>query len=105
MKIYQIHKYTGLYENFRDYIISSYLDYNKALIEKERLVKEKLELQEQAKKCNDCPFIGGWSVEAFPDYCEKSSLKDTKCGIECDNYCYSNWDDATFEIVEVNVIE
>lgn len=50
-------------------------------------------------------LLGGWSVEAFPDYCEKSSLKDTKCGIECDNYCYSNWDDATFEIVEVNVIE
>lgn len=40
MKIYQIHKYEGEYEDYSDRIISSYLDYNKALIEKERLEHE-----------------------------------------------------------------
>lgn len=59
MKIYQIHKYEGEYEGYSDVIVSSYLDYNKALTEKERLEQEELELQEQAKKCNDCSFIGG----------------------------------------------
>ena len=101
MKIYQIHKYEGTYEDFRDYIVASYLNHNKAIIEKERLNKEELNLQEQAKKCNDCPFIRGWSVA---DYCSNASLTNMHDNIECDNY-YSHWDDATFEIVEVDVVE
>ena len=37
MKIYQIHKYEGEYDDYSDRIISSYLNYDKALNEKERL--------------------------------------------------------------------
>lgn len=112
MKIYQIHKYKDIgFEDVEDIIMSSYLDYNKALIEKERLQQEELKLQEQAKKCNDCLFIKGcWRsttkdlTDAHSDYCNKASLKATMWGIKCNNY-FSHWNDATFEIVEVDVIE
>lgn len=110
MKIYQIHKYTGSYENFRDYIISSYLKYTKAVIEKERLAKEDLDMRERSNKCAECPHISGYCSKTkdlkniHSDYCNEASLEATEYGIECNNY-YSYWDDATFEIVEVDVIE
>lgn len=110
MKIYQIHEYEGWYQDYNDRIIASYLNYNKALKEKERLVKEELKLQEQGKKCAECPFISGcWSTtkdltNIYSDYCNEASLEETEYGIECNNY-YSYWDDVTFEIVEVEVIE
>ena len=108
MKIYQIHKYEGEYEDYSDTIVSSYLDYNKALSEKEKLEQEELSLREQGKKCDECPFINGWSikeiVDKYKDYCEDILLENTEYGVECNNY-KSHWDDATFEILEVNVIE
>nr|DAP55465.1 MAG TPA: hypothetical protein [Caudoviricetes sp.] len=109
MIIYQIHKYEGEYEDYSDTIVSSYLDYNKALSEKERLEQEELGLREQGKKCANCPYIGYYySTEGLIDvdtgYCSEASLENTNYGIECNNY-FSHWDDATFEILEVNVIE
>ena len=110
MKIYQIHKYEGEYEDYSDTIVSSYLDYNKALLEKERLEKEELILREKGRKCANCPHINGhWSrtkdlTDIHSDYCNEASLEATEYGIECNNY-FSHWDDVTFEIVEVDVIE
>nr|DAM46358.1 MAG TPA: hypothetical protein [Bacteriophage sp.] len=110
MIIYQIHKYEGDYEDYSDTIVSSYLDYNKALSEKERLEQEELSLREQGKKCAECPYISGcWSIikgltNIHSDYCNEASLENTEYGVECDNY-FSHWDDVTFEIVEVDVIE
>lgn len=108
MEIYQIHKYEGEYEDYSDTIVSSYLDYNKALSEKERLEQEELMLREQGTKCVNCPYIGDYRIEDLidvdPGYCSKASLENTEYGVECNNY-ESHWDDATFEILEVNVIE
>lgn len=110
MKIYQIHKYEGMYEDFRDYIVASYLDYNKAIFEKERLIKEDTKLRAKSKKCAECPYIRGCLSKTkdlkniHSDYCNEASLEATEYGIECNNY-FSYWDDATFEIVEVDVIE
>lgn len=108
MKIYQIHKYEGEYEDYSDRIISSYLNYDKAVIEKERLEQEELSLREQGKKCDECPFINSWSikeiVDKYPDYCDDVSLENLEYGVECNNY-HLHWDDATFKIVEVDVIE
>ena len=108
MKIYQIHKYEGEYEDYTDTIVSSYLDYNKALSEKERLEQEELSLREQGRKCVKCPFINCLNtkriVDKYTDYCEFPLLKKTKWGVGCNNY-KPHWDNATFEIVEVEVIE
>lgn len=108
MIIYQIHKYEGEYEDYSDTIISSYLDYNKALSEKERLEQEELSLREQGKKCANCPYIGDYRTEDLidvdPGYCSKASLENTNYGMGCNNY-FSHWDDATFKVIEVEVIE
>lgn len=108
MKIYQIHRYEGEYEDYSDTIVSSYLDYNKALSEKEKLEQKELSLRKQGRKCVECPFIDSWGtkkiVDKYADYCEDLLLKNTKWGVTCNNY-KPHWDDATFEIVEVDVIE
>lgn len=108
MKIYQIHKYEGEYEDYSDTIVSSYLDYNKALSEKERLEQEELSLREETRKCVECPFINSWNMNDVKDkysgYCNEALLENTEYGVECNNY-KSHWDDATFEILEVTVIE
>lgn len=108
MKIYQIHKYEGEYEDYSDTIVSSYLDYNKALSEKERLEQEELSLREQGKKCANCPYIGYYHIEDLigvdPEYCSEASLENTNYGMGCNNY-FSHWDDATFKVIEVEVIE
>lgn len=113
MKIYQIHKYEGEYEDYTDTIVSSYFDYNKALSEKERLEQEELSLRKQGRKCVECPFvecpfIDSWDikkiVDKYKDYCEDLLLENTEWGINCNNY-KPHWNDATFEILEVEVIE
>lgn len=109
MIIYQIHKYEGEYEDYSDTIISSYLDYNKALSEKERLEQEELSLREQGKKCANCPYIGYYYptknlIVVDPGYCSNASLENTEYYIGCNNY-FSHWDDATFKVIEVEVIE
>jgi len=43
MKIYQIHERGGEWEDYYDYIASSYLSEEKAIAEKERLEKEQAE--------------------------------------------------------------
>ena len=62
MIIYQIHKYEGEYEDYSDTIVSSYLDYNKALSEKEKLEQKELSLRKQGGKCVECPFINSWGI-------------------------------------------
>jgi len=110
MKIYQIHKYEGEYEDYSDIILSSYLNYNKALSEKERLEQEELNLREQGKKCRQCPHINGCCskikdlTNIHSNYCNEAALEITEYGIECNNY-YSHWDDVTFKVIEVDVIE
>lgn len=80
------------------------------MIEKERLVKEDLDMRERSNKCAECPHISGYCSKTkdvkniHSDYCNEASLEETEYGIECNNY-YSYWDDATFKIVEVEVIE
>lgn len=110
MKIYQIHKYEGMYEDYSDTIVSSYLDYSKALSEKERLEQEELSLREKGRKCANCHFISGnWSTtkdltNIHSEYCNEVSLEATEYGIGCNNY-FSHWDDATFKVIEIEVIE
>ena len=110
MKIYQLHKYGGKWEEAYDYIIGSYF-------RKERAEEEKMkaELQDAADKhlshhCSNCPMVDGWSLndevaKKCERYCDKFKYVDLgDDGFDCDNYT-THWYDVYFRIEEVEVEE
>lgn len=106
MIIYQLHEYSGAYEDFYDRIIGSYLRKERAEEEKVKAEAQEKELVDQSKKCNECPYLydAFISNDELLSYCPKAKLKEYDGDVDCDNY-YSHWDDATFEIIEVEVEE
>ena len=110
MKIYQLHEYSGEWEDFRDRIIGSYLRKEKAEEEKSKAEAKEKALTEHNDRCADCPFLYATIaavdglLDEYPDYCNESKLHEDECGIECDNY-YSHFYTSTFEIKEVEVEE
>jgi len=121
MKIYQIHEYGGSYEDTYNYIRFTYLDKEKAQIK-----KEELEAQELIdRKCSSCP-LDYCPTNCTEDCCncnEVNKLKNTTeyCDrfeieriefedssddnyIKCKNYS-SHYDNNTYEIEEIDVIE
>ena len=72
MKIYQIHKYGGHWEDRYDYIVGSYLSEAKAIKEKEQLEQE----EKIKRKCNSCPLY----------FCEDDCIGDCEDCEECNNY-------------------
>lgn len=108
MKIYQLHKYSGEYEDFYDDIIGSYMKKERAEEEKVKAEAEEKALIEQDKKCNECPYLHNAYItnDELLSYCSKAPLEKNEFNddIDCQNY-YIHWDDATFEIIEVEVEE
>lgn len=119
MKIYQIHEYSGSYEDAQDYIAFSYLDSAKA-----QTKKDELEAQELIDKmCDSCPLdycfedcnndckncTDNIRIIRAKAYCNKCDINEynmkngEKC-IECKNHS-RHYDDASFVIKEVEVIE
>jgi len=92
MKIYQLHEYSGEWEDFRDNIIGSYLRRERAEEEKAKAEAKEKELIECSDKCDNCPFLERDFDKPedllleFPDYCEKAELEETDYGIKCLNY-------------------
>lgn len=110
MVIYQLHEYSGEYDYFCDRIIGSYLRRERAEEEEDKAMAKEKRMAERSKKCGSCPFLEK-DFEKVHDllseyycYCDESKLKNSEYGIECENYC-SIWDEARFEIVEVEVEE
>lgn len=105
MKIYQLHKYSGSYEDFSDDIIGSYLKPERAKEELGKAEKEEKKLRKEGRKCNSCPFVN-YGISYDPDFeCENKAIEtDASVGYYCKNW-YCHWDDATFEITEVEVEE
>lgn len=110
MIIYQLHKYSGEWEAFNDQIIGSYFYRVRAEYEKTKAEAQEKELKKKSRKCNNCPYIENpfLTIEELlakhPNYCSEAKLEECDYGIGCENY-YSNWDEVTFEIKEVEVIE
>jgi hypothetical protein len=111
MKIYQIHKYGGEYEDYYDYIVGSYLRKERADEELSKMVEKEFKLRCKGDKCYNCPFLEDGELDfgdlllAYPDYCaEAKLLEDTVFGIVCKNE-YTHWDNSYFEIKEVEVEE
>ena len=110
MIVYQLHEYSGEYEDYSDCIIGSYLRKERAEEEKAKAEAKEKDLREHSKRCVNCPFI---EIEPsdlqellvkHPDYCSELKLSEDEYGIECDNY-YLQMNKATFEIEEVEVEE
>ena len=112
MKIYQIHEYYGDWEDFRDYIRSSYLSKEKAIADK----KQREEKEKQLTRCNRCPLYDYDLEESLQiikakEYCEDYELFDKNQHNpelyeegDCVNW-NPKYDESTFEIKEVEVIE
>lgn len=54
MKIYQVHRSGGEWEDYYNYIVASYLHEENAMKKKEELEEEQNKRIEQSKKCDEC---------------------------------------------------
>ena len=112
MKIYQIHEYSGTYEDYRDYIVGSYLNEEKARARKEELEHIEAEKQVKSDHCSLCPILDtdviadtfDMAVKRCSMYCRDAKITEDHFGYDCENYCCC-WDEATYEIEEVEVEE
>jgi hypothetical protein len=112
MKIYQIHEYSGEYECYRDYIVGSYLNEEKAIAKMEELQRIEVERRVKIDHCSLCPILDSdviadtfdMIVKRCSMYCRDAKITEDRFGYDCENYC-DYWDEATYEIKEVEVIE
>ena len=112
MKIYQIHEYSGEYEDYMDRIVGSYLLQARAEEEKQKLESREAEFAAQSKKCHTCPIWNyasttdiGEIIAKHGDYCDEAKLLcDDVFGIDCENY-FTLLRVATYTIEEVEVVE
>ena len=108
MKIYQLHKYGGEWEDAYDYIIGTYSLKKRAEEEKLKAEAKENELREQHNKCDNCPYLYDAYItnDELLSYCSKAKLEKNEYDndIDCQNYT-THWDDAYFKIEEVEVIE
>lgn len=104
MKIYQLHKRGGEWEDSYDYIVGSYLRKERAEEEKIKAEAKEKEKVEHGRKCGNCPFLDGALLSRYPDYCSEAKLEEGEYGMRCDNY-YLHWYEDTFSIKEIEVEE
>lgn len=110
MKIYQLHKYGGDGEDYRDCIIGSYLHKEKAEQEMAKAEQEEKLKRLQAEKCSECPCCANIEDNALMadlmrKHCNHSDIYcDDEGELFCKNYYY-HWIDSNFNIEEVGVIE
>lgn len=110
MKIYQLHKYGGEWEDYRDYIIGSYLRKERAEEEMAKAQNEETQKQLLAKQCSNCPYHENLEdnqvlSDLMRKYCNHSDIHcDDEGELFCKNF-YNHWIDSRFNIEEVEVIE
>ena len=111
MKIYQLHKYGGEWEDHYDYIVNSYLHKNVA----EQMLRVYKAQEEvicaHSRRCDRCPIWEqiGDNVERIAkkcaDYCDQFKRESYEDGsLDCCNWM-SHRDESNFRIEEVEVIE
>lgn len=112
MKIYQIHESWGMYDDYTDWIVGSYLNKKKAIVKMEEFKRINKEKRAQCDRCLECPL---WEVDNDSDglnsvikkcskHCSKAKIIKDPYGYDCDNYqgCYEERD---YIIEEVEVEE
>lgn len=115
MKIYQLHKCGGAWEDAYDYIIGSYMRKERAEEERIKAETKEKEDEEYSKKCSNCFFVDALIDEDYDniddliskcrDYCSDMELEELEDNVfDCKNY-YQKWDYSFFKIEEVEVEE
>lgn len=79
MKIYQLHRYGGEWEDTYDYIIGSYLRKERAEEALTQAQEEDLKQQAYGKHCLNCPYMSAYNPGVDVDY---TALED-----EMKQYC------------------
>ncbi len=110
MKIYQLHKYGGHWEDYRNYIIGSYLRKERAEEEMAKAQDEELQKQLLEKQCSNCPYHENIEdnktlANLMRKYCDHSDIHCDDDGELFCNNLYYHWIDNNFNIEEVEVIE
>lgn len=112
MTIYQIHEHSGEYEDYRDRIVGSYLNEEKARVRKEELEHIENERRVKSDHCSLCPILDNdvmadtfdMVVKRCSMYCRDAKIIEDRFGYDCENYD-RYWYEATYKIEEVEVIE
>ena len=91
MKIYQIHKYGGEWEDSYDYIVGSYLYRHRAEEIMEDLKQKSNIKHEEVLHCQDCPI---WNL-GNEGITEEDVAKE--CITYCDRFCRDDYDDGSFD--------
>ena len=107
MKIYQLHKCGGIWEDTYDWIIGSYMRKERAEEEKAKAEAKEREQQEQSNKCEDCPYLydSFLTNDELLSYCPIAQLEKDECGnVDCQNYMTHLYE-SYFRIEEVEVEE
>ena len=109
MKIYQLHKHGGLWEDYRDNIIGSYVRKERAEEEKLKAEKEEKIKRQQAEKCAECPYNCNITDNAviadlMRKHCDHSDIIFEDDEIYCKAHYY-HWRDYEFYVEEVEVDE
>lgn len=115
MKIYQIHRYGGEWDDRFDDVVGTYLDKGRAMEKMAALEKEDECKVEHSHMCMDCPLWDEWSryddvvVQKAKEYCadftkQGGSDSEYKDGFGCINYVGYE-ENAFYRIEEVEVNE
>lgn len=92
MKVYQIHEYSGSYDDFTDYIVGTFLNKEKATEHMKYLESIVADMVADHDRCAECDYDKPCYIDDGNDYCE--NYYDYQCEME-----------NTYEIEEVEVIE
>ena len=108
--IYQIHEYSGEYEDYRDIIMGSYFKKSDAEAQMEILEQQEKDNEIQDEKCRNCPCyklnFDKEGIKKIRQYCNnfkmsnEKELKDRYC---VNKFCMWVFGTPTYEIVEVEV--
>jgi len=93
MKIYQVHMRGGEWEDAYDHIINSYLSYDKAKVEYEKL--------QATLKCSECIIANNW---CFPG-CEIDECGSNECHQACISYVKEKCKEADVYVGERNQLQ
>ena len=110
MKIYQLHKYGGEWEDAYNYIIGSYFRKERAEEEKTKAELKYEEDRELSRHCDNCPIVNNWNLDdevarECEKYCDRFKYIDMGDeGFDCGNYVGLLYD-SHFNIEEVEVEE
>lgn len=109
-KIYQIHRLSGQYEDFSDYIVCSYLHKERAERELQRLKETLKDYYALCKRCEGCPAQFGCSVEdaeSVKNICPEFSYneEETSLIVFCRNSMFMYEDNVSYKIEEIDVNE